>query len=108
MLGRIDRMRDAPLTERAAHIRKLATLAPTDAKAATARRACLDAYQKLQRAHDEMGQATARIKRMAESGRKPRYEEVVAADRATAMMGDAEKAEPACARAVANLRRALR
>jgi hypothetical protein len=108
VLGRIDRMRDASLAERGPLIAKLAELAPEGAEAKTARRACLDAYQKLQAAHDEVARTSARIEEMKAKGRAPRYEEITAADRATSMMREAKKAEPACTRAVAALRRKLR
>ena len=108
MLGRIDRMRDAPIAERQPHIRKLAELDPKDERAAHAQRVCLSAYEKLQAAHDAVAAASDRIAKLKAEGKPPRHEEITAADRATTMMREAESAEPACAAAVAELKRKVR
>ncbi len=108
VLGRIDRMRDAPIEERGAAIRELAALTPRHPGALRAREVCLQAYGKLQEAHERVASTKAAVERMQAKGVTPRYEEVTAADEAVSLMLAAKKAEPACARAVAELRRALR
>lgn len=108
MLGRIDQMRDAPIEGRTEAIRVLRELEPEHRGAAHARRVCLDAYEKLQKAHDEANAAKARVAKLSAEGKTPRYEEVTAADDAISLMLDAKKAEPGCAKAVADLRRELR
>lgn len=108
VLGRIDQMRDAPIAARAEAIRALAELEPAHPGAARARRVCLDAYEKLQKAHDRAGAAKARVDALKARGETPRYEEVTAADDAIGLMLEAKKAEPGCAKAVADLRRELR
>jgi hypothetical protein len=108
LLGRIDRMRDAPIGERGPHIKRLAEITPKQPNAATAQRVCLEAYEKLQSAHDQIEASATRIAEMKAEGRKPRYEEIADADRATTMMREAQQAQPACTTAVAELRRSLR
>jgi hypothetical protein len=107
LLGLIDRMRDAPLAERPRHIDALAAASAARPEAQAAQRDCLEAYRALQSAHEKLDAAKRLLDKQQAAGQPPRYEEISAVDAAMTDMTTAQQKEPACAAAVAALRRAL-